>query len=642
VLARRIIVVSPDKMFGKQLAVALRAAGGVVDVHASIDELATSGLQAALLVMHLEGDAAPHAMELIAKLAGETRVIVILPQSNLAAVVDIMQGSERVAGMMIAEQLETRQLSAMATRVLVGDIFGLEKLIPWGTQIHSCLVGDYQEKSRCIAQVSELAEQLGVRRKYRESIEQCLDEMLMNALYDAPVDEQGRQIFAEIPTKTRISLRVEQKVVVQFACDGSRFAIGVRDVFGMLERATVLRYLHKCLHDEQQIDRKTGGAGLGLYLMTSSATAVYFNVLPKVATEVICVFDLDATKLRSFGFFDERIDAAGRLAIGPSRRLPAGASHPVERRARALPAVRPIVAALSLAIVATIALIVVVASRTKQTSIVFRTVPPGAAVEIDGKTITTGGDGTVVVGGLEVGRSYPAIARLDGHTTRQVVVTPHAGDNALSFELAPLPATVTIDSMPSGATIAIDRKAAGTTPVTLATLPPGTTVEITFAKSGYQDATTRLDVPRPGKELRLVQALAVSNTRVLRVTSNLAGKLDVAGVTQCRALPAPAECELSPGTYRVELAVDPTPTTLERPAATRVTRTVTIAGDDVALNLELGFVEAAPGKLLQLGGGPGVARAVLEVGPRRLTITDDTGARPVTVIVKAGATVVAN
>ena len=65
-----------------------------------------------------------------------------------------MQSSDRVAGMLIAVTFDTRQLSAMATRVIAGDVFGLEKMIPWGTQIHSCLVGDYQEKSLCIAQIS--------------------------------------------------------------------------------------------------------------------------------------------------------------------------------------------------------------------------------------------------------------------------------------------------------------------------------------------------------------------------------------------------------------------------------------------------------------------------------------------------------
>ena len=333
-LARRIIAVSPDKALGKQLATALKAAGGAVDLHATIEDLGKSDIQAALVVLHLDGEQASAAAELLPRLTGDAKVICILPRANLAAVVDTMQASDRVIALMVAENFDGRELAAMATRVLSGDIFGLEKMIHWGTQVHSQLVGDYQEKSLCISQISEFAELMGVRRKYRESIEQCVDEMLMNALYDAPVDDQGQPVFSEIPTKTRISLRVEQKVVVQYACDGKQFVVSVRDAFGTLERATVLRYLHKCLHAEQQIDRKVGGAGLGLYLMVNSATNVLFNVLPGVATEVVCVFDLETPKLQleELGFFHEKIDAAGRLATGPSKRLPGGASHPVERR----------------------------------------------------------------------------------------------------------------------------------------------------------------------------------------------------------------------------------------------------------------------------------------------------------------------
>ncbi|MBC7977271.1 MAG: hypothetical protein H7138_20025, partial [Myxococcales bacterium] len=330
-LARRIIAVTPDKAFGKQLAVALKAAGGSVDTQLTLEALGHGELSASLLVVHLDGAMASAAHALIPRLPLGARVIAILPRSNLAGVVDLMQAFEQIAGTMIAEDFDMKLLSAMATRVLAGDIFGLEKHVPWGAQIHSFLVGDYQEKSLCIAQISEFAESMSVRRKYRESIEQCLDEMLMNALYDAPVDEQGRPIFSDIPTKTRISLRVEQKVVIQYACDGKQFVIGVRDAFGRLDRATVLSYLHKCLHAEQQIDRKAGGAGLGLYLITNSSTGVYFNVLPTVATEAVCTFDLETPKiqLESFGFFLEKIDAAGRLASGPSKRLPTGAvAHP--------------------------------------------------------------------------------------------------------------------------------------------------------------------------------------------------------------------------------------------------------------------------------------------------------------------------
>jgi len=359
-LDRRALAVSADRTLGKQLATALKAAGADVELVGSLAELGDGEVTASLVVPHLDGELATAAVELLPRLATDASVIAVLPKSNLPAVVDIMQSSDRLAGLMVAEQLDTRELSAMATRVLAGDIFGLDKLVHWGTLVHSELVGDYDEKSACISKISAFAEAMGVRRKYRESIDQCMDEMLMNALYDAPVDEHGKPLFADVATRARVKMRSDQKALVQYACDGHRFAVSVRDAFGTLERSTVLRYLHKCLHAEQQIDRKAGGAGLGLYLMVNAATTVYFNVLPGVATEALCVFDLDAPKqqIRQFGFFTEKTDAAGRLAASASQQMH---PHPVERRRPvAAHGQRGLVAVLSAAILAVFVLIGIV------------------------------------------------------------------------------------------------------------------------------------------------------------------------------------------------------------------------------------------------------------------------------------------
>jgi hypothetical protein len=724
VLARRIIVVAPDKAFGKQLAVALKASGGTVDSHTSLDDLGNQ-LQAALIVVHLDGDIAGVGPDLLQRLIGDTRMIAILPRSNLAAVVDIMQASDRVAGMLVAEDFDSRQLSAMATRVLSGDIFGADKLILWGTQIHSCLVGDYQEKSLCISQISEFAELMGVRRKYRESIEQCIDEMLMNALYDAPVDDQGKQIFSEIPTKTRISLRVEQKVVVQYACDGSQFVVAVRDAFGTLERSTVLRYLHKCLHSEQQIDRKVGGAGLGLYLMTNASSTVYFNVLPGVATEAVCCFDLEQPKmqLEAFGFFHEKIDAAGRLAAGPSRRLPMG--HPVERRAQRHPPApqqpRAVMFVLIAAIIATLALIAVAAwprfFGVQKTTVTIRTVPKGAVVEVEGKNAGTATDGTLIVRELEVGRAYPIVARLDGYEAKQAVVQPRSGSNEVTLELRALAPTVRVDTMPTGATVEIDGKPAGTTPLVLTTAQAGATISIAFKKNGYQPATVDLEVPGPGKETRLIQPLSVSDDlaritvtseppgaqvvqngqvvagvttpaevlveagkvvrftltmpgkvpasiepftpgrgasglvrsaklvdgRALEVSSNLDGKVTIAGASHCRELTLPATCVVAPGGYTIELAP-----ALDKAVGGKISRRVTVkekGTGTIEERIELGYVEAGPNKLIEFGGRK-VRRVAFEVGPRKVTVVGTPGhdepAHPANVVVKAGATVIAN
>jgi len=186
-LARRVIALSPDKAFAKQLGTALRAAGGAVEVHTGLDGLGRGEIQAALIAVHADGELADVVPTLAPRLAGDGKIIAILPKCDLDRTIKLMNTSDRVAGVLIAEHLKSGDLAAMATRILAGDIFGLEKTVPWGTKIYSQLVGDYQEKSVCISQISEFAETMGVRRKYREAIEQVVDEMLMNALYDAPV-----------------------------------------------------------------------------------------------------------------------------------------------------------------------------------------------------------------------------------------------------------------------------------------------------------------------------------------------------------------------------------------------------------------------------------------------------------------------
>jgi hypothetical protein len=712
VLARRIIAVSPDKAIGKQLATALKAAGGAVDLHQRLDELGKGELSAALVVVHLDGELATAAAEIVPRLGGETKLIAILPRSNLAAVVDVMQASDRVAGVMVAENFDSRQLSAMATRVISGDIFGLEKLVSWGTQVHSQLVGDYQEKSLCIAQISEFAELMGVRRKYREAIEQCIDEMLMNALYDAPVDDQGKPIFSEIPTRTRISLRVEQKAVVQYACDGHAFAVSVRDAFGTLERSTVLRYLHKCLHAEQQIDRKAGGAGLGLYLMANSATTIYFNVLPGVATEATCVFDLETPKLQleRFGFFHEKIDAAGRLAAGPSRRLPAG--HPVERRRSPAPppqASRGLIAALSISIVAVLALVGVVAyprlfPEKEMANVTFTTIPKGATIEIEGRNEGTTTDGTLVRE-LEVGRAYPVVARLDGYEPRTSVVQPQKGGTTVTFELQARTATVFLDTQPSGATVEVDGKELGTTPLTITTLAPGSSVQYTIKKTGYRPFTGTLDVPGPGKEVRMVMPMAISDdlARIKLVSEPLgaqviqngqllagvqtpaevlveAGKVQRFTLTLPGYVPAiiapftPARgavgvvktAKLVPGVpLKLEASVHgklaitgaphckelmppaecvlaPGTYTVEFSAPLSTKATHEVKMGNKPLTEKFEFGYVEAPEGKHLSiGGKQMKKALFEAGPRTVTVIDDGGSHNVQVRVKAGATVVA-
>ena len=126
----------------------------------------------------------------------------------------------------------------------------------------------------------------------------------MNALYDAPVDEAGNQIFAEVDPHDRTKSRSPRPVSIRYAATDELFAVAVRDRFGRLAKNTILSYIEKCLHSQNQIDRKTYGAGLGLYLVANAAATYVVNVAYGIATEVVCTFDRGAkTPLRLVGVF---------------------------------------------------------------------------------------------------------------------------------------------------------------------------------------------------------------------------------------------------------------------------------------------------------------------------------------------------
>jgi hypothetical protein len=478
--------------------------------------------------------------------------------------------------MMVAEDFDPGRLSAMAARLLAPDGFGLEQVMPPGTQIHTETVGDYHEKSLCVSRIAGLVEQIGAPRMYREPIEQCVDEMLMNALYDAPVDAQGQRIFSGISTRDRVALRSEQSVVVQYAWDGRRFAVAVRDAFGTLDRQTVLAYLHKCLHAAQPVDRKAGGAGLGLYLMVSSSTAVYFNVLPGIATEALCMFDLGAPRLELDQLvFRVQLDAAGRVPAGPARRLPA-----VRRlRGRLLTA---LIAALLVAIG------IVVLSRglggDKKTerkvelqviaTVELDSEPTGAAIEIDGKPM---GSTPATLTTLPPGQAVSIAFKRTGYRTATArLEVPAAGSRKrLVQPLEPSDDFVRVRfvSKPPGAEV-IRTGQASTTDRTY------TPAEV-FVEVGKVQRFT-LTMPRhvplviePFTPARGAKGLekggALVEGATLRIEGPPDGRVTVSGAPHCKDAALPIDCTLAPGTYVAEYL---------GPRSIKITQTVTMVGRD--------------------------------------------------------------
>ncbi len=542
-LTKRVALVTSDRLFQRRAISGLMAAGASVDIYASVEELLRAKAQRHMVIHDVSQDTARGRRDferLLAGLDGEVPVVAVLPKPDLELMVALMM-HEACRNVLVAEEATPPVLAGVVSRHLHGDIFGLEKHLPWGVRVYSMLVGDYQEKSVAIATVSEYAAALGVRRKYLENIERVVDELLMNALYDAPVDESGQAVFAEVSARDRLSVRLEQKALIQYACDGERFAVAVRDHYGTLAKQVVLKYLDKCLHSEEQIDRKEGGAGLGLYIVANSVTRLAVNLHPSVATEVVCLFDLSAPKvvLKDFGVYEERIEAAGRLVAATDKKLAVAASRaPVRASTVPMPTSLKVIlgSAVLLLLAAAAVLIWTQFRKPAAGALVVRTKPPGASVLVDGASRGTAGPQGLRVEDLRADRPHLVRVELEGYEPAERLVRVNEGQETVQvFQLKPLQARVLVQSKPPGARVFLDGKDTGKLTPTVLRVPPRKKLRIRVAMEDYEAVEREITSPPPGKslELPLVELKPSMDWATVRVLSNPVGaRVFVNGVMQ--------------------------------------------------------------------------------------------------------------
>ena len=239
---------------------------------------------------------------LVPKLRDRAHVAIVTPKATLADLTSYLR-DDRVNHVVVGDELD-HGVFVTAQKLLTGDIFGIEKYLPAGTPVHYVRLRDFQGRGRAIDTVLGFAEEVKMRRQVRTAIGAVCEELLMNALYDAPVDADGRPMFAELDPHDRLETRSPRPVSIRYAATDQLFAIAVRDRFGRLAKNTILAYIDKCIRSPTQIDRKTYGAGLGLYLVANAAASYTVNVAYGIATEVVCTFDRGAkSPLRLVGMF---------------------------------------------------------------------------------------------------------------------------------------------------------------------------------------------------------------------------------------------------------------------------------------------------------------------------------------------------
>lgn len=299
---RRVLAVSPDLDQLRRIVANLERAGAEVDAVRSPAAVEQSVIPHRYIFYSIVDGNFAEVEEQLARMRQKAHVAVVVPQAKLTDLTRLLS-DQRINHVIVGDELD-RGVFVTAQKLLTGDIFGIEKYLPEGTAVHYLRLHDFEGRCRAIDSILEFAEEARIRRQIRTAIGSVCEELLMNALYDAPVDDFGNQVFAEVEPHARTKTRSPKPVSIRYAATDTQFAVAVRDRFGRLAKNTILAYINKCLASPAQIDRKTYGAGLGLYLVANAAASYVVNVAYGIATEVVCTFDRSSkVPLRLVGVF---------------------------------------------------------------------------------------------------------------------------------------------------------------------------------------------------------------------------------------------------------------------------------------------------------------------------------------------------
>jgi hypothetical protein len=220
------------------------------------------------------------------------RVLYIVSGEDLVHRISLFE-DERVTSLFCHdERFDDDEFISSATKALRGEIFGLQKYFPWGVTTFTMLVKNHEEKGRAIEIMMRYAQLAGVRGPVRDRIQLVADELMMNALYHAPTDEQGQEKYRGMTPKQLAQLADVNPIQVQYGCSGRYFGVAVRDGGGSLTRERALEYLARA-RTGAQMEQKESGAGLGLVSVLHSVSKLVFNLAPSYSTEVIGLLDME-------------------------------------------------------------------------------------------------------------------------------------------------------------------------------------------------------------------------------------------------------------------------------------------------------------------------------------------------------------
>ena len=173
----------------------------------------------------------------------------------------------------------------------------LSALMGWSATAVQWTPRTTMDRDQVVADVARVAADSGADAKTAERVASLAHELLMNAMYDAPVDAGGQPRYA-FDRGRDVVLEQGERPALRLITDGVLLALEAVDPFGGLQRRHVVDGIARVLAaqgsdtGQDVIDSAHGGAGLGLARLYADSAVLLVDVVRGRSTRVASMHDL--------------------------------------------------------------------------------------------------------------------------------------------------------------------------------------------------------------------------------------------------------------------------------------------------------------------------------------------------------------
>lgn len=169
--------------------------------------------------------------------------------------------------------------------------FGLESYLAPGAKLQVVKFKNTNQKQAGVEAVKNYLTAANFKSRMASVIANAVDEILMNAMFDAPIDNAGRPMYTSLSRNTALALEGKNAVEMHVGFDGNCVGVSVVDLFGSLDRGKLLAHVSKKYTDDvYKLKNIVAGAGIGLATIFSIGGSLLFVSENGVRTEAMVFF----------------------------------------------------------------------------------------------------------------------------------------------------------------------------------------------------------------------------------------------------------------------------------------------------------------------------------------------------------------